>query len=135
MKLVFLLLVNLGFAMITSAGVTVDSFHAFAKAETSTTLHTIKNPDTRTIKVALLLDTSNSMDGPINQARAQLWELVNELAEARCGNDIQPDLKIALHEYGNDRLNAREGYIRMVNSFSSDPVSYTHLTLPTNREV
>ena len=31
----------------------------------------------RYIKVALLLDTSNSMDGLIDQAKAQLWEIVN----------------------------------------------------------
>ena len=29
------------------------------------------------IKVALLLDTSNSMDGLIDQAKAQLWDIVN----------------------------------------------------------
>ena len=32
------------------------------------------------IKVALLLDTSNSMDGLIDQAKAQLWDVVNELS-------------------------------------------------------
>ena len=37
----------------------------------------------QTIKVALLLDTSNSMDGLINQAKAQLWEIVNELSYAK----------------------------------------------------
>ena len=35
-----------------------------------------------TIKVALLLDTSNSMDGLIYQAKTQLWEIVNELSYA-----------------------------------------------------
>ena len=28
-----------------------------------------------------------------------------------------------------------EGVISVINSFNSHPVSYTHLTLPTNREV
>jgi len=31
------------------------------------------------IQIALLLDTSNSMDGLINQARSQLWAIVNSL--------------------------------------------------------
>lgn len=71
------------------------------------------------IKVALLLDTSNSMDGLIDQAKAQLWEIVNELSYAKCKDD-KPNLEIALYEYGNDRLNGKEGYIRQVLAFSND---------------
>lgn len=72
-----------------------------------------------TIKVALLLDTSNSMDGLIHQAKAQLWEIVNELSYAKCGNE-KPNLEIALYEYGNDNLPAAEGHIRQVLAFSND---------------
>ena len=71
------------------------------------------------IKVALLLDTSNSMDGLIDQAKAQLWEIVNELSYAKCEGE-RPNLQIALYEYGNDRLNSDEGYIRQVIGFSDD---------------
>ena len=35
------------------------------------------------IQLAILLDTSNSMDGLIGQAKSQLWKVVNELARAR----------------------------------------------------
>ena len=35
------------------------------------------------IQIALLLDTSNSMDGLIDQAKSQLWKIVNELARSR----------------------------------------------------
>lgn len=76
-------------------------------------------PSKQYIKVALLLDTSNSMDGLIDQAKAQLWEIVNELSYARCDSD-RPNLQIALYEYGNDRLNSEEGYIRQVLGFSQD---------------
>lgn len=79
-----------------------------------------RNPETKQqIKVALLLDTSNSMDGLINQAKTQLWEIVNELSYAKC-DDAQPDLQIALYEYGNDGLEQSDGYIRQVLSFSED---------------
>jgi hypothetical protein len=71
------------------------------------------------IKVALLLDTSNSMDGLIDQAKAQLWDIVNELAMAKCDNE-KPNLKIALYEYGNDNLPASEGHIRQILGFSDD---------------
>lgn len=71
------------------------------------------------IKIALLLDTSNSMDGLIDQAKAQLWKIVNELALAKC-DDLRPDLEIALYEYGNNGLSPRNGYIRQVTPFTND---------------
>lgn len=85
------------------------------------------------IKVALLLDTSNSMDGLIDQAKAQLWDIVNELSYAKCGNQ-KPNLQIALYEYGNDNLNSREGYIRQVLAFSEDldDISKELFSLTTN---
>ncbi len=72
------------------------------------------------VKIALLLDTSNSMDGLINQAKAQLWDIVNKFTTARCGNDERPNLQIALYQYGNDNLSPGEGYIQQVIGFSSD---------------
>jgi len=85
------------------------------------------------IKVALLLDTSNSMDGLIDQAKAQLWKIVNELSYAKC-KDENPNLKIALYEYGNDNLNAEEGYLRQVIAFSDDldEISKSLFSLTTN---
>lgn len=78
------------------------------------------NPDgKRKIQIALLLDTSNSMDGLIDQAKSQLWNIVNELADARCGSE-RPVLQIALYEYGNDNLPSSEGYIRLVTPLTSD---------------
>lgn len=76
-------------------------------------------PDGNKIKIALLLDTSNSMDGLIEQAKSQLWKLVNELATFKYGNET-PQLEIALYEYGNDGLNSSEGYIRQVSMFTND---------------
>jgi hypothetical protein len=71
------------------------------------------------IKLALLLDTSNSMDGLIDQAKSQLWTIVNELATAKCDGG-KPQIQIALYEYGNDRLPASEGYIRLVTPLTND---------------
>tara|TARA_R110002049_G_scaffold293731_2_gene478968 strand:+ start:15116 stop:16237 length:1122 start_codon:yes stop_codon:yes gene_type:complete len=91
------------------------------------------NPNKQYIKVALLLDTSNSMDGLIDQAKAQLWDIVNELSYAKC-DDSKPNLQIALYEYGNDGLNSREGYIRQVLAFSDDldEISKELFSLTTN---
>lgn len=85
------------------------------------------------IKVALLLDTSNSMDGLIDQAKAQLWEIVNELSYAKCRSD-RPKLQIALYEYGNDNLSSKDNYIRKILSFTEDldDVSKELFSLTTN---
>jgi hypothetical protein len=71
------------------------------------------------IQVALLLDTSNSMDGLIDQAKAQLWKMVNRLADAQRQNE-GITLEIALYEYGNDDLSAENGHIRLVHPLSAD---------------
>lgn len=71
------------------------------------------------IQVALLLDTSNSMDGLIHQAKAQLWDIVNVIDLITYQGE-EPRLQIALYEYGNDNLDRRGGYIRQVSAFSSD---------------
>jgi hypothetical protein len=94
------------------------------KAETKTkTLTALKTTQAITkenqIKVALLLDTSNSMDGLIDQAKSQLWEIVNELSYAKCGNS-RPNLEIALYEYGNDNLSESTGYLRKILGFTGD---------------
>lgn len=72
------------------------------------------------IMLALLLDTSNSMDGLIDQAKSQLWKIVNELTKAKCDDGSRPSIKIALYEYGNDGLPSSEGYIRLVSPLTDD---------------
>lgn len=74
----------------------------------------------QTIMLALLLDTSNSMDGLIDQAKSQLWKIVNEVAVAKGEDGHQPNIKIALYEYGNDGLSPEEGYIRQVSGLTED---------------
>lgn len=90
-------------------------------------------PNAKTIKMALLLDTSNSMDGLIDQAKAQLWNVVNELAMAKC-DGVAPKLQIALYQYGNDQLAASEGYIQMVRPLTTDldAISQSLFALTTN---
>ena len=92
-----------------------------------------ESPDKTTIKVALLLDTSNSMDGLIDQAKSQLWKIINELSYAKCEH-VTPNLEIALYEYGNDRLEKSDGYIRQVINFSADldEISERLFSLTTN---
>ncbi|MFD1000482.1 hypothetical protein ACFQ21_14250 [Ohtaekwangia kribbensis] len=98
----------------------VFSVVVFLMAFTSESIDEQEPAKPQTIMLALLLDTSNSMDGLIDQAKAQLWKIVNELAAAKCGDGSQPEIKIALYEYGNDGLPESEGYIRQVSPLSDD---------------
>lgn len=96
-------------------------------------LHTPATNETPKIQVALLLDTSNSMDGLIDQARAQLWDIVNELSLAKCYGKA-PTLSIALYEYGNSNLSQYDGYTRKILEFTQDldDVSKALFSLTTN---
>lgn len=71
------------------------------------------------IQVALLLDTSNSMDGLIEQAKSRLWNIVNTLTTLKYEGK-NPKIEIALYEYGNDGLSSSSNYIRQVTSLSTD---------------
>jgi hypothetical protein len=72
------------------------------------------------IQVAILLDVSNSMDGLIDQAKAQLWTMVNTLGRVHCDNKANPKIEIALYEYGTPRNDVRSGYIKQINDFITD---------------
>lgn len=71
------------------------------------------------IQMAILLDTSGSMDGLIEQAKTQLWKIVNEFIAAK-REGVRPEIQVALYEYGKQSIPAAEGYLRMIVSLSTD---------------
>jgi hypothetical protein len=71
------------------------------------------------IQLAILIDTSSSMDGLINQTREQLWKIVNTFATAKKAG-VKPRFELALYEYGNDSLSREGNYIRMVSPLTTD---------------
>ena len=72
------------------------------------------------IQVAILLDVSNSMDGLIEQAKAQLWNMVSVMGKVRCSDDLAPGIEIALYEYGRPSNGEASGYIKRINAFTTD---------------
>lgn len=84
-----------------------------AKAQTR------ENESNTRIQVALLLDTSSSMDGLIEQAKSRLWDIVNTLTTLKYQGKT-PVIEISLYEYGNDWLSSRSGYIRQITPMSND---------------
>ena len=85
------------------------------------------------IQLAILLDTSNSMDGLIDQARQQLWQAVNEFSRAK-RDGVTPVLEVAVYEYGNNGIDARHGHVRQVVGLTRelDRVSEALFSLTTN---
>ena len=85
------------------------------------------------VEIAILLDTSGSMSGLIEQAKRQLWSIVNEFITAK-KNDVRPELKVALYEYGKSTLRSDEGYIRQIQPLTDDldKVSEELFALKTN---
>ena len=71
------------------------------------------------IQAAILLDVSNSMDGLIDQAKAQLWNMVSVMGKAKCDGET-PQIEIALYEYGRDDNDATKGYVKQISPFSAD---------------
>jgi hypothetical protein len=71
------------------------------------------------VQVAILFDTSNSMDGLINQAKNRIWGIVNEVNSLRYRGQT-PKIEIALYEYGKSTLSEKDNYIRKILNLSSD---------------
>ena len=71
------------------------------------------------VQIALLLDTSNSMDGLIDQAKTQLWKIVNTLNTAKRDGRV-PFVEVALYEYGNNSLHVGNHWIRQVEPLTRD---------------
>lgn len=76
-------------------------------------------PGDTKVQIALLLDTSNSMDGLIDQTKTQLWKVVNSFIDAK-RDGVTPFVEVALYEYGNNSLAVTDQYLRQVAPFTRD---------------
>lgn len=71
------------------------------------------------VQLAILLDVSGSMSGLIEQAKTQLWSVVNKLAYAR-RDGLQPQLEIALYSYGANGTQNGIPFIFQLTPFTQD---------------
>lgn len=79
----------------------------------------IIQPSPRRVQVAILFDTSNSMDGLIDQAKTRIWSIINELSALRYQGQM-PTIEIALYDYGNSTLTLDNNYIRLQTALTTD---------------
>lgn len=100
--------------VITSASLFAFSSSAKQKQTTPT------NPAPHKIQVAILLDVSGSMQGLIEQAKEQLWNMVTTLGKAQCSDNTKPQIELALYEYGRTTNDQAKGYVKQLSPFTSD---------------
>ena len=91
--------------------------YLFAAVLLSTSFAKAQGP--RKVQVAILFDTSNSMDGLIDQAKSRIWSIVNEISTLSY-NGYRPAIEIALYHYGNDNLSHTGNYIEQLLNLTSD---------------
>lgn len=71
------------------------------------------------VQLAILLDTSSSMSGLIEQTKTQLWTVVNTFLDAELDGNV-PFVEVALYEYGNSGLDQKADWIRQIQPFTRD---------------
>lgn len=93
----------------------------------------VAQTNSKKVQVAILFDTSNSMDGLIDQAKTRIWGIVNEVNSLRFQGQV-PKIEIALYEYGKSSLSAKDDFVRKILNLSSDldVVSQQLFRLTTN---
>lgn len=106
------ILKNLVIALLASATINI----AFSKEAAVTPAKETQKP---LVQIAILLDTSGSMQGLIEQAKSQLWRIVNEFAKAK-QDGVTPEVQVALYEYGKSSLSQQSGWIRQIQPLSTD---------------
>lgn len=113
-------IILLTFLFITSV-LGVDSYTALVAVNKRTIIPVVNgcpDPENVKIQVAILLDTSGSMQGLIEQAKSRLWNIVNTLTTLKF-QGTTPDIQIALYEYGSYELHNGD-YIRQIVPFTTD---------------
>lgn len=110
-----LLLVTLGQTTRLMASGSSPHIHSTTKEENSNS-STNERPK---IQLAILLDTSLSMKGLVNQAQFQVWNVITELSKAtRDGQMVS--LEIAVYDYGNIWNEKSAGYVGQRVAFTDD---------------
>jgi len=109
-KITFILLI--AFVTLGSIGVYVN-----ASENSLANNDNVEVKETR-IQVAILLDTSSSMDGLIEQAKSRLWNIVNTLTTLKYKGKT-PQIEIAIYEYGNDGIRSND-WVRRVTPLTND---------------
>ena len=99
--------IKLAFATLALAGLTIT------RAEDAT------KDDRPVVQIAILLDNSGSMQGLIQQAKTQIWQIVNEFISAKQDGKA-PRVQVGLYEYGIKDAQDDGSYVRQLVPLTED---------------
>ncbi|MEX1192258.1 MAG: hypothetical protein WEA99_09810 [Brumimicrobium sp.] len=87
----------------------------------------------RKIQLAILFDTSGSMQGLLEQAKSRIWSIVNTVGTLEY-DDQSPKVELALYDYGNTGNPEADGFVRQISPFTTDldEISSLLFSLTTN---
>jgi len=101
------------------AAIAAGALVSFASAKEPAAATSAQEAKKPLVQIAILLDTSGSMEGLIEQAKSQLWKICNEFIKARQGG-VTPEVQVALYEYGKSSLRPETGWIRQIQPLTTD---------------
>ncbi|BDS07527.1 hypothetical protein NT6N_25670 [Oceaniferula spumae] len=92
-----------------------------------------EKPGQAKVQIAILLDTSSSMNGLIEQTKTQLWKIINTFIDAKQNGQV-PYVEVALYEYGKSALSKEEHWIKQIQPLTRDldEISKQLFALKTN---
>lgn len=99
--------IKLTLASLAFAGLTITHAQEVAK------------DDRPVVQIAILLDNSGSMSGLIQQAKTQIWQIVNEFVSAKQDGKA-PRVQVGLYEYGINNAQDNGSYIRQLSPLTED---------------
>ena len=98
-------------------GLSLTAIAAFCATCASAAADTLMPPPARRdVDLVIALDVSGSMEGLIESAKQRLWDITNELAQAR----PVPALRVAILSYGTPGYGEQSGYVRVDLPFTAD---------------
>jgi len=71
------------------------------------------------VQIAILLDSSTSMNGLIEQAQAQLWDVVNAFIDAKVDGQV-PFVEVAFYTHGQGNPGELNDHIRQIQPLTRD---------------
>ena len=101
------------------AAVAANALVNFAMAKEPVRIASAKESNIPLVQIAILLDTSGSMQGLIEQTKSQLWKICNEFIKAR-QDGVAPEVQVALYEYGKSSLKSETGWIHQILPLTQD---------------
>ncbi|VTR99093.1 Uncharacterized protein OS=Flavobacteriales bacterium ALC-1 GN=FBALC1_15012 PE=4 SV=1: VWA_2 [Gemmata massiliana] len=103
-------------ALAAVAGLALGTSVPLPAADAPKPAEPAKPVEGKPIDIVICLDVSGSMNGLIDSAKIQLWNVVNELARIK----PTPQLRVGLYAYGATKYEAKKGWVHKEVDLTED---------------